>query len=84
MNYRITFPLLILIGLLTSCQSYKTKVYSLSREIEYIETDGKKRMFAKNPNKSIVFISDSTVNYTKIYGHLGASTKIKYKISNDT
>lgn len=41
-------------------------------------------MFAKNPNKSIVFISDSTVNYTKIYGHLGASTTIKYRTSNDT
>tara|TARA_R110002124_G_scaffold208823_1_gene375176 strand:+ start:1220 stop:1630 length:411 start_codon:yes stop_codon:yes gene_type:complete len=24
------------------------------------------------------------VNYSKIYGHLGASTSIKYRISNDT
>ena len=41
-------------------------------------------MFAKNPNKSIVFISDSTLNYSKIYGGLGASTTIKYRISKDT
>jgi hypothetical protein len=56
----------------------------LSRNIASIETDGKKRMFATEPNKSIVFISDSTVNYAKIYGHLGASTTIKYRKSNDT
>jgi hypothetical protein len=41
-------------------------------------------MYATEPNKSIVFISDSTVNYTKIYGHIGASTTIKYRKSNDT
>ena len=84
MNYKIIFPLLTLIGLITSCKSYKIKVYSLSRKIEYIETDEKKRMYATEPNKSIVFISDSTVNYTKIYGHLGASTTIKYRKLNDT
>ena len=84
MNYKIIFPLLTLIGFITSCKSYKIKVYSLSRNIEYIEADGKKRMYATEPNKSIVFISDSTVNYSKIYGHLGASTSIKYRISNDT
>ncbi len=84
MNCKIIFPLLILIGFLTACKPYKIKVYSLSRNIEYIETDGKSRMFASEPNKSIVFISDSTVNYSKIYGHLGASTTIKYRKSNDT
>jgi hypothetical protein len=41
-------------------------------------------MFATEPNKSIVFVSDSTVNYAKTYGHLGASTTIKYRKSNDT
>ena len=84
MNYRIIILLLTFIGLLTSCKSYKTKVYSLSRDVELIETDGKERMYARNPNKSIVFISDSTLNYSKIYGGLGASTTIKYRISNDT
>ena len=84
MNYKIIIPLLTLIGFTTSCKSYKIKVYSLSRNIKYIETDGIKRMYATEPNKSIVFISDSTVNYTKIYGHLGASTTIKYRTSNDT
>lgn len=84
MNYKIIFPLLTLIGFLTSCNSYKIKVYSLSRNIEYVETNGKERLYAKSPNKSIIFISDSTVNYSKIYGHLGAVTTIKYKISNDT
>ena len=84
MNYKIIFPLLALIGFLTSCNSYKIKVYSLSRNIEYRETKGKERLYAKSPNKSIIFISDSTVNYSKIYGHLGAVTTIKYKISNDT
>ena len=84
MNYKIIFPLLTLIGFLTSCNSYKIKVYSLSRNIEYVETNGKERLYAKSPNKSIIFISDSTVNYSKTYGHLGAVTTIKYKISNDT
>ena len=84
MNYKIIFPLLTLIGFLTSCNSYKIKVYSLSRNIEYVETNGKERLYAKSPNKSIIFISDSNVNYSKIYGHLGAVTTIKYKISNDT
>ena len=84
MNYKIIFPLLTLIGFLSSCNSYKMKVYSLSRNIEYVETNGKERLYAKSPNKSIIFISDSTVNYSKIYGHLGAVTTIKYKISNDT
>ena len=84
MNYKIIFPVLTLIGFLTSCNSYKVKVYSLSRNIELIETNGNKRMFATEPNKSIVFVSDSTVNYAKIYGHLGASTTIKYRKSNDT
>ena len=84
MNYKIIFPFLTLIGFLISCKTHKIKVYSLSRNIEYIETDGKQRMFASEPNKSIVFISDSTVNYSKIYGHLGASTTIKYRKSNDT
>ena len=84
MKYKIIFILLTLIGFLTSCKSYKIKVYSLSKNIELIETDGKTRMFGSEPNKSIVFISDSTVNYSKIYGHLGASTTIKYRKSNDT
>ncbi|MCP4052529.1 MAG: hypothetical protein GY739_05570 [Mesoflavibacter sp.] len=84
MNYKLIFPLLTLIGFLISCNSYKIKVYSLSRNIEYTETDGKMRMFASEPNKSIILISDSTLNYSKIYGHLGASTTIKYRKSNDT
>lgn len=84
MNHKLIFPLLTLIGILTSCRSYKIKAYSLSRNIEYVETDGQMRMFAAEPNKSIVFISDSTVNYSKIYGHLGASTTIKYRKFNDT
>ena len=84
MNYKTIFSLLTLIGLLAACKSYKIKVYSLNRNIEYIETDGVKKPYATNPNKSIVFISDSTVNYTKIYGGLGASTTIEYRISNDT
>lgn len=84
MNYRIITLFLTVIGLLTSCKSYKTKVYSLSRDVKLIETDGNERMYARNPNKSIIFISDSTLNYSKIYGHIGASTTIKYKISNDT
>jgi hypothetical protein len=84
MNYKIIFAVLTLIGFLTSCNSYKVKVYSLSRNIEIVETNGNKRMFATEPNKSIVFVSDSTVNYAKTYGHLGASTTIKYRKSNDT
>ncbi|MFN3969622.1 hypothetical protein [Flavobacterium sp.] len=84
MNYKTIFSLLTLIGILTACKSYKIKVYSLNRNIEYIETNGVKKPYATNPNKSIVFISDSTVNYTKIYGGLGTSTTIQYRISNDT
>ena len=45
MNYKIIFPLLTLIGFLTSCNSYKIKVYSLSRNIEYAETNGKERLY---------------------------------------
>jgi hypothetical protein len=29
-------------------------------------------------------VSDSTLNYTRIVGHIGATTKIKYKLSKDT
>lgn len=84
MNYKKIVSFLTLIGILTACKSYKIRVYSLNRNIEFIETDGVKKPYATNPKKTIVFVSDSTVNYTEIYGGIGASTTIQYRLSNDT
>ena len=85
MNFRITFPLLALIGILTSCKSrYKIQPYSLNRSIQVCDSCEQRKIWASNPTKSIVLVSDSTLNYTKSYAGLGASTTIKYRIVNDT
>ena len=43
----------------------------------------KKPMPKSYINKSIVIVSDSTLNYTVLLGDIGASTTIRYKIENE-
>jgi hypothetical protein len=85
MNYKILFPLLTLIGILASCKSkYKIQTFSLNRNIQICDSCSQRKVWASGPKKSIILISDSTLNYTRIVGHIGATTKIKYKLSSDT
>jgi len=78
--------ILILIGILISCKSnYRYRAYEFDRGIEWKIIDGIKKPFPKTyVKKSIVFISDSTLNYNIQYGGIGASTTIKYKIDNNS
>ena len=85
MNLKITFLLLTLIGIISSCKSkYKIQAYSLSKNIQTCDICKTRKVWNSNPIKSIILISDSTLNYVKSYGGIGVSKKIKYKISNDT
>src|SRR5690554_679217 len=85
MNYKLIFTLLILIGIFASCKSrYKMQTYSLSRNIQFCDSCDQRKVWTSDPKKSIVLVSDSTLNYTRIVGHIGATTKIKYELSNDT
>jgi len=86
MKYKMIVPLLILFEIIVSCKSnYKTQVYSLDRQIQFCDSCETRKVWAKSDaKKSIVLVSDSTLNYSIIYGHIGSSTQIKYKISNDS
>ena len=85
MNYKLIFFFLILIGIFASCKSrYKKQTYSLDRNIQFCDSCEQRKVWASNPKKSIILISDSTLNYNRTVGHMGFITKIKYKLSNDT
>jgi hypothetical protein len=86
MNYKIIIPLLSLIGIIASCKTnYKIQAYSLDRQLQFCDSCETRKVWAEsNAKKSIILISDSTLNYSIIYGHIGSSTKIKYRISNDS
>lgn len=85
MNSKILLSLLTLIGILSSCKSrFQIQTYSLNRKIKFCDACEQRKVWSSNPIKSIVLISDSTLNYIKSYGGIGTSKKIKYNISNDT
>ncbi len=56
----------------------------MSRNIQFCDSCEQRKVWSSSPKKSIVLVSDSTLNYTRIVGHVGATTKIKYKLSKDT
>jgi hypothetical protein len=85
MNYRIIIYQVIFFAILVSCKpTFKMQVYSVDRQIHFCDSCDNRKLSAKLPKKSIVLISDSTLNFTTIYGGLGNSTKIKYRLSNDS
>ena len=86
MKYKTIIPLLILLGIIASCKTnYKIQAYSLDRQLQYCDSCETRKVWAESDaKKSIILVSDSTLNYSIIYGHIGSSTKIKYRISNDS
>ena len=85
MNCKTIFSLLTLIVTLVACKSkYKIQQYALVNNIKLCDSCDQKKVWTGSPRKSIVIVSDSTLNYTRIVGGFGASTKIKYQIINDT
>ena len=86
MKYKTIILLLTLLGIIASCKTnYKIQAYSLDRNLKFCDSCETRKVWAESDaKKSIVLVSDSTLNYSIIYGHIGSSTKIKYRISNDT
>ncbi len=72
--------------LMISCKTKSNlQGYTLDRNLKFCDTcEDKKAWMESNVKKYITFETDSILNYTVIYGHLGSSAKIKYRITNDT
>jgi hypothetical protein len=68
-----------------SCKTkYKISSYEFDRGLKFENVNGTLKPFPKTYiHKSIILISDSTLNYTVRYGDIGASTTIKYKITDN-
>lgn len=59
--------------------------YTLERNLKFYDTCEDKKVWTEsNVKKYISLQKDSILNYTVIYGHIGSSAKIKYRIINDT
>jgi len=59
--------------------------YTLERNLKFCDTCEDKKVWTEsNVKKYISLQKDSILNYTVIYGHIGSSAKIKYRIINDT
>ena len=71
--------------ILISCKTnYRSKAYEFNRELKFEKVNGVAHVFPQtNCKKSIVIVSDSTLNYSVTYGDIGKSTTIKYKRLND-
>ena len=83
-NLNIAF-ILIIIGLSFACKSnfgFQTYVFENGLKLE--KTNGiDKQKFRTTMRRSIVIVSDSTLNYTVMIHDFGASTTIKYKLENE-
>jgi len=83
---QISFLISTAIILMISCKSkYDIQGYTLDRNLKFCDSCADKKVWAEtNVKKSIILISDSILNYSVIYGHIGSLAKIEYRISNDT
>ena len=77
--------ILIIIGLNFSCKSnYGFQTYVFDNGLEFEKLDGiEKPKIRTTMRRSIVIVSDSTLNYTVMIHDFGASTTIKYKLENE-
>lgn len=87
MNYMIKTSKILLAWMfvlyLYSCNTYRIQSYVYDRGLYYKKVNGMMKPYTKSDiAKSIVLISDTTLNYNIRYGGIGASTTIKYKIEN--
>jgi len=77
--------IIVIFLILNSCKSYEFITYDFQPEIQVKTIDGKQKLIPSSyTRKSITFDSDSTLNYTTLFGDIGKSTKIKYKIIRDS
>ncbi|QNK78297.1 hypothetical protein H7F37_04210 [Winogradskyella sp. PAMC22761] len=77
--------ILIIIGLSLSCKSnygFKTYVFDDGLELEKVNGIDKPKI-RTTMRRSIVIVSDSTLNYNVMIHDFGASTTIKYKLENE-
>ena len=83
-NFKGTILVLILLGIIISCKTnYGFKTYVYDSGLKFEKINGIKKPHPQmTTKKSIVIVSDSTLNYTVLLGDIGASTTIKYKIEN--
>jgi hypothetical protein len=77
--------ILIIIGLSLSCKSnygFKTYVFDNGLILEKVNGIDKPKI-RTTMRRSIVIVSDSTLNYNVMIHDFGASTTIKYKLENE-
>ena len=77
--------ILIIIGLSLFCKSnygFKTYVFDDGLELEKVNGIDKPKI-RTTMRRSIVIVSDSTLNYNVMIHDFGASTTIKYKLENE-
>ena len=77
--------ILIIIGLIFSCKSnYGVQTYVFDNGLEFEKVNGiDKPKIRTTMRRSIVIVTDSTLNYTVMIHDFGASTTIKYKLENE-
>lgn len=81
---KLLIPILFLLTLIISCKSNSgIKRYTLDRQLQVCDSCEIKVWTAINAKKYITLTKDSILNLTAIYGHMGSSAKVKYKIKND-
>ncbi len=75
---------LTLLGIIISCKSnYGFKTYVFDSGLKFEKVNGIEKPHPQTTTKkSIVIVSDSTLNYTVLLGDIGASTTIKYELNN--
>ena len=77
--------LLTLLGIMISCKTnYGFKTYVFDSGLKFEKYNGIVKPHPQTTTKkSIVIVSDSTLNYTVLLGDFGASTTIKYELKNE-
>ncbi|MDX1830512.1 MAG: hypothetical protein R3342_13310 [Lutibacter sp.] len=75
---------LTLLGIIVSCKTnYGFKTYVFDSGLKFEKVNGIEKPHRQTTTKkSIVIVSDSTLNYTVLLGDIGASTTIKYDLRN--
>lgn len=80
---KLLISILFLLTLIISCKSNSgIKRYTLDRQLQVCDSCETKVWTDINAKKYITLSKDSILNLTAIYGHMGSSAKVNYKIKN--